>query len=58
MHTESAYDGWTAYCYLEQGMVDRLLRVHIQSQRAIGTWWTLSYNTRFSGVVKVLYGYG
>ena len=25
-------------------MVDRLLRVHIQSQRAFGPWWTLSYN--------------
>ena len=25
-------------------MVDRLLRVHIQSQRAFGLWWTLSYN--------------
>ena len=24
-------------------MVDRLLRVHIQSQRAFGPWWTLSY---------------
>ena len=23
-------------------MVDRLLRVHIQSQRAFGPWWTLS----------------
>ena len=44
MHNESAYDGWTAYCYPEQGMVDRLLRVHIQSQRAFGTWWTLIYN--------------
>ena len=44
MHTESAYDGCTAYCYPEQGMVDRLLRVHIQSQRALGPWWTLSYN--------------
>ena len=44
MHTESAYDGWTAYCYPEQGMVDRLLRVHIQSQRAFWPWWTLSYN--------------
>ena len=44
MHTESAYDGCTAYCYPEQGMVDRLLRVHIQSQRAFGPWWTLSYN--------------
>ena len=44
MHTESAYDGWTACCYPEQGMVDRLLRVHIQSQRAFGPWWTLSYN--------------
>ena len=44
MHTESAYDGWTAYCYPEQGMVDRLLRVHIRSQRAFGPWWTLSYN--------------
>ena len=44
MHTESAYDGWTAYCYNEQGMVDRLLRVHIQSRRAFGPWWTLSYN--------------
>ena len=44
MHTESAYDGWTAYCYPEQGMVDRLLRVHIQSQRAFGPLWTLSYN--------------
>ena len=36
MHTDSAYDGCTAYCYPEQGMVDRLLRVHIQSQRAFG----------------------
>ena len=44
MHTESAYDGCTVYCYPEQGMVDRLLRVHIQSQRAFGPWWTLSYN--------------
>ena len=44
MHTESAYDGCTAYCYPEQDMVDRLLRVHIQSQRAFGPWWTLSYN--------------
>ena len=44
MHTESAYDGCTAYCYREQGMVDRLLCVHIQSQRAFGPWWTLSYN--------------
>ena len=26
-------------------MVDRLLRVHIQSQRAFGPWWTLSYNS-------------
>jgi hypothetical protein len=25
-------------------MVDRLLRVHIQSQRAFGPRWTLSYN--------------
>ena len=25
-------------------MVDRLLRVHIQSQLAFGPWWTLSYN--------------
>ena len=25
-------------------MVDHLLRVHIQSQRAFGPWWTLSYN--------------
>ena len=25
-------------------MVDRLLRVHIQSQQAFGPWWTLSYN--------------
>ena len=25
-------------------MVDRLLRVHIQSQRAFGPQWTLSYN--------------
>ena len=45
MHTESAYDGSTAYCYPEQGMVDRLLSVHIQSQRAFGPWWTVSYNT-------------
>ena len=45
MHTESAYDGCTAYCYPEQGMVDRLLRVHIQSQQAFGPWLTLSYNT-------------
>ena len=44
MHTDSAYDGCTAYCYPEQGMVDRLLRVHIQSQRAFGPWLTLSYN--------------
>ena len=29
MHTESAYNGWTAYCYPEQGMVDRLLRVRV-----------------------------
>ena len=47
MHTESAYDGCTAYCYPEQGMVDRLLRVHIQSQRAFGPLWTLSYNKFF-----------
>ena len=46
MHTKSAYDGWTAYCYPEQGMVDRILRVHIQSQRAFGPWWTLSYNSQ------------
>ena len=26
-------------------MVDRILRVHIQSQRAFGPRWTLSYNT-------------
>ena len=26
-------------------MVDRLLRVHIQSQRAFGPRWTLSYNS-------------
>ena len=26
-------------------MVDCLLRVHIQSQRAFGPWWTLSYNS-------------
>ena len=45
MHTESAYDGCTAYCYPEQGMVDRLLRVHIQSQWAFGPSWTLSYNS-------------
>ena len=44
MHTESAYDSWTAYGYPEQGMVDRLLRVHIQSLRAFGPWWTLNYN--------------
>ena len=44
MHTESAYDGCTAYCYPEQGMVDHLLRVHIQSRRAFGPRWTLSYN--------------
>jgi len=25
-------------------MVDHLLRVHIQSLRAFGPWWTLSYN--------------
>ena len=25
-------------------MVDRLLRVHIKSQRAFGPWWTLRYN--------------
>ena len=48
MHTESAYNGCTAYCYPEQGMVDRLLRVHIQSQRAFGPNWTLSYNTQFA----------
>ena len=34
MHTESAYDGFTAYCYPEQAMVDHLLRMHMQSQRA------------------------
>ena len=45
MHTESAYDGCTAYCYPEQGVVDHLLHVHIQSQRAFGPWWTLSYNS-------------
>ena len=28
-------------------MVDRLLRVHIQSQRAFGPRWTLSYNSFF-----------
>ena len=44
MHIESAYDGWTTYGYPEQGMVDRLLRVHIQSQRAFGPRWNLSYN--------------
>ena len=44
MHSESDYDGCTAYCYPKQGMVDRLLRVHIQSQQAFGSWWTLSYN--------------
>ena len=32
-------------------MVDRLLRVHIQSQRAFGPRWTLSYNT--SWITKV-----
>ena len=47
MHTESAYDGCTAYYYPEQGMVDRLLRVHIQSQRAFGPWWTMSYNSPY-----------
>ena len=33
-------------------MVDRLLRVHIQSQRAFGPLWTLSYNKFF--IQKVL----
>ena len=48
MHTESAYDGCTAYRYPEQGIVDRLLCVHIQSQRAFGPGWTLSYNMLLS----------
>ena len=30
-------------------MVDRLLRVHIQSQRAFGPWLTLSYKIRLAG---------
>ena len=51
MHNESAYDGGSAHCYPEQGMVDRLLHVHIQSQRAFGPWWTLSYNTKVCTVV-------
>ena len=42
MHTDSVDDGCTAYCYPEQCMFDRLLRVHIQSQQAFGPWWTLS----------------
>ena len=50
MHSESAYHGWTAYCYPEQGMVDRLLLVHIQSQRAFGPWWTVSYNKHCASV--------
>ena len=49
MHTESAYDGCTAYCYPKQGMVDRLLRVHIQSLRAFGPRLTLSYTVRPHG---------
>ena len=47
MHTESAYDGCTAYCYPEQGMVDRLLRVHIQSQRA---FWPLVDSELYHGI--------
>ena len=44
MQTESTYDGCSASCYPEQGMVDCLLRVHIQSKRAFGPWLTLSHN--------------
>ena len=33
-------------------MVDRLLRVHIQSQRAFGPWWTLSYNSPFGMFIR------
>ena len=45
-------------------MVDRLLRVHIQSQRAFGPWWTLSYNKGFlrnnmsSGIISCLHARG
>ena len=45
MHTESDYGGCAAYCYPEQGMADRLLRVHIQSPLGLWVWMTLSYNS-------------
>ena len=44
MHTESDYDGLTAYCYPKAGMVNRLLRVHMLKPAGLWAWVTLSYN--------------
>ena len=44
MHTGSDYDGLVAYCYPEQVMADRLLRVHMQSPTGLWAWVTQSYN--------------
>ena len=39
------YDnGYVAYCYPEQGMTDRLLRVYMQSPSGLWAWVTLCYN--------------
>ena len=45
MQTESDYDGYVAYCYLEQGMAERLL--HVRTQSPVGLWAgiTLGYNS-------------
>ena len=45
MHTQSDYAGRTAYCYPEQGLVNRLLRVHMQSSAGLWPWMTLDYDT-------------
>ena len=45
MHTESDYDSCTAYCYPEQGMFERLLRVHMQTPERLWAWETLDYNS-------------
>ena len=54
MHAVSAICLWTTvliyntYRYPEQGMADRLLRVHIQSPAGLWAWVTLNYNTMLS----------
>ena len=45
MRTKSDYVGRTAYCYPEQGMVDRLLCGHMQIPEGLWAWETLDYNT-------------